>query len=413
LGENAAGKTLTITTVAHSKKEAGTFYNVYLGSRTSQIKLLYRYDGFSLVVGLIILFSVGAILIFSLPLYKERELLFSAFAVAGVELCVALWVIGGTMATQLFIHNQLYLLLMGMLALFFLPVFLTWFAATMYQITALMPITPIFPFAFTVVSILQYAGVLTYYDVLTPTAILLLAYIGVLIGVCLRKGNKEVRGFLVAIGSLLLAILGEITLLFLPFETFINALFLNTGIFVFGFILLHQVIRRILTFVKARGKLEYLQSLAHMDGLTGLANRRAFDEDLAAIREEANQATSLGMVIFDVNNLKMVNDTQGHSAGDSLLQDVAKTLQTLFGSEGTVYRIGGDEFAMICQGCTEEWFTTFESRLDEILLHSSVVAFNLAFGSSFGVVADVKQIYHRADQKMYETKHAMKGQQSS
>jgi len=39
LGENAAGKTLTITTVAHSKKEAGTFYNVYLGSRTSQIKL--------------------------------------------------------------------------------------------------------------------------------------------------------------------------------------------------------------------------------------------------------------------------------------------------------------------------------------------------------------------------------------
>ena len=93
--------------------------------------------------------------------------------------------------------------------------------------------------------------------------------------------------------------------------------------------------------------------LALHDPLTGLLNRRAFEcaleESVAASRRSGDH----GMLCFiDLDHFKEVNDTGGHAAGDALLQDVAAVFGTRVRAEDRVYRIGGDEFAIILNGCT-------------------------------------------------------------
>lgn len=86
--------------------------------------------------------------------------------------------------------------------------------------------------------------------------------------------------------------------------------------------------------------------LANTDKLTGLPNRRAYEEDLKSYGE-LKEETHFVYLSADVNGLKVVNDTLGHAAGDELLRGAAQVLRSCLQAYGQVYRIGGDEFAAI------------------------------------------------------------------
>lgn len=93
---------------------------------------------------------------------------------------------------------------------------------------------------------------------------------------------------------------------------------------------------------------ERIRWSASHDPLTGLANRRKFQEQLdTAVREYRNSGTSVGLLLLDVDHFKQINDTLGHDAGDSLLKNIATKLQALVRPEATVARLGGDEFAVV------------------------------------------------------------------
>ncbi len=88
------------------------------------------------------------------------------------------------------------------------------------------------------------------------------------------------------------------------------------------------------------------------DVLTGVGNRRAFDESLgAAIASASRQHYSFSLVIVDIDAMKEINDSEGHQAGDDALVRLAHALDTLLRREDHVYRIGGDEFAIIMPYC--------------------------------------------------------------
>ncbi|MGP6159186.1 MAG: diguanylate cyclase domain-containing protein [Vulcanimicrobiaceae bacterium] len=90
------------------------------------------------------------------------------------------------------------------------------------------------------------------------------------------------------------------------------------------------------------------QELAAHDPLTGLLNRRAFDERLSAELERARQsARSLVYVMIDVDDFKKINDSAGHAFGDSVLRKVAETLLRSSRAEDVVARYAGDEFAVL------------------------------------------------------------------
>ena len=97
-------------------------------------------------------------------------------------------------------------------------------------------------------------------------------------------------------------------------------------------------------------KYDLISKLAYSDGLTGLGNRTAYLEQLEAYENNPKENMHLGIVYLDVNNLKSVNDKQGHEHGDELIKVAAKIIEDSFGKYGKAYRIGGDEFCVLLAG---------------------------------------------------------------
>ncbi|MCK6547393.1 GGDEF domain-containing protein [Myxococcota bacterium] len=102
-----------------------------------------------------------------------------------------------------------------------------------------------------------------------------------------------------------------------------------------------------------RAALTEVSRLAVTDGLTGLSNRRSFDEQLAERLAEARRVSApLSLVLFDLDFFKRVNDEHGHPAGDRLLREFATVLCRASRVEDVAARIGGEEFALVLSGAT-------------------------------------------------------------
>ncbi len=98
-----------------------------------------------------------------------------------------------------------------------------------------------------------------------------------------------------------------------------------------------------------------LWQMAHLDALSGLANRALFEQRLLQEIFAAKRSGQFGAVIFlDLDDFKKVNDCLGHRCGDLLLQEVAKRLQSHLRTEDTVARLGGDEFVILLSGLTHK-----------------------------------------------------------
>ena len=138
------------------------------------------------------------------------------------------------------------------------------------------------------------------------------------------------------------------------------------------------------------------------DVLTQAFNRRCFYDD-------ANRDTTriTGLISFDLNNLKVLNDTMGHAAGDEALTAIARIVRRNIPLGCTLYRTGGDEFAVICLKHDQKTLeTTIQKLRSEIAKTPYSCAFGLAMikeGESFD------SLCKRADSLMYEDKIRIKG----
>ncbi|MFY9488168.1 MAG: diguanylate cyclase [Solirubrobacterales bacterium] len=124
-----------------------------------------------------------------------------------------------------------------------------------------------------------------------------------------------------------------------------------------------------LTLARQRAK-----DLAAVDALTGVANRRLFERDVAAALESAeagDQNIAMegvpALILVDIHDFKNVNTRLGHLGGDELLRRVATALRDAVGDDGAVYRIGGDEFAVLCGAHHAQRVETIVRRCDELI----------------------------------------------
>ncbi len=146
------------------------------------------------------------------------------------------------------------------------------------------------------------------------------------------------------------------------------------------------------------------------DGLTGLGNHRAFQEELevqvAAARDEAKP---LALLIIDIDDLKKTNDRRGHAVGDEMLKTLAQVIYANLRRSDRAYRIGGDEFALLLPGCN-----VAEAEIIANHLLAATLGGHQGRGSTFSVTIGVsayptpsserQQLIHHADAAMYSGK---------
>ena len=155
------------------------------------------------------------------------------------------------------------------------------------------------------------------------------------------------------------------------------------------------------------------RQMAFTDPLTGVKSKSAYQEDLLCIesRIKNNDLKEFGIIIFDVNDLKKVNDTKGHEAGDKIIKAGAKLICQSF-KHSPVYRIGGDEFAVFLTGedfkDSENILKNFNLQVEKNKTEGKVV---VACGfTNFNPQTDktYSQIFGRADNAMYDRKKELK-----
>ena len=137
------------------------------------------------------------------------------------------------------------------------------------------------------------------------------------------------------------------------------------------------------------------------DVLTGLYNRNRYERDLPEYLHRYQ--TSLACVYLDVNGLHEMNNSKGHAAGDEILKAVAQQLRDKFGNQGT-YRIGGDEFLVLCMDMEEE---TVQGRTAEIEEALAQAQFHVSAGCQWQrKVSSMEELVKAAEKKMYTAKQA-------
>lgn len=156
-----------------------------------------------------------------------------------------------------------------------------------------------------------------------------------------------------------------------------------------------------------------LQQFALYDPLTSLPNRRLFEERLnQAIRHNKRKKQKFALILADLDRFKQINDTLGHSAGDSLLREVSVRLESVIRGTDVISRLGGDEFAFILGGLENEAIVNqlahrLIGKLDESVV---VEGLNFNVGLSMGIVLypdhgeDVETLMRRADISLYRSK---------
>ena len=158
-------------------------------------------------------------------------------------------------------------------------------------------------------------------------------------------------------------------------------------------------------------RLAQAQREVNLDALTGVKNRHAYLEEEERLDRQIaeHRASPFAVVIFDVNDLKKINDTQGHKAGDQYLRDASNIICRIF-KRSPVFRVGGDEFAAIIKGndyeCLEELIGKMKDHNAKAIHSNGIV---IACGMSrYDNDQSVAPVFERADINMYENKSSLK-----
>jgi len=224
------------------------------------------------------------------------------------------------------------------------------------------------------------------------------------------KNNKQANKYIFILSVLLLTTVIE-TLMFLT-DNFMKISDLSSiGIFIFLLLLVVDTLSFVNSIMQKEGESKYLREIAFKDVLTGGLNRTAF-EKAADQRLNAKAKKLFRLSMYDLNNLKLINDKHGHETGDQALKDFYNLLKGSLDKDATCYRVGGDEFMVIHDDISEQKYAQSLAVLRQemakrenlkgypfqVSAGSGIYAFDMSFG-------DFKYI---VDTRMYENKKDLK-----
>lgn len=167
--------------------------------------------------------------------------------------------------------------------------------------------------------------------------------------------------------------------------------------------------------IELQEKNERLQSLAATDPLTELFNRRRFEETLEKeVASSIRYGDSFSLIVLDIDRFKLVNDQFGHDVGDSVIREVAIALRNVVRRADSIFRIGGDEFVVLCRNTTDEGALNLAEKIRRALEGHPVAtaegsldvtaSFGIASIPSTAVASDPGILLKSADLALYRSK---------
>lgn len=158
-----------------------------------------------------------------------------------------------------------------------------------------------------------------------------------------------------------------------------------------------------------------LHDLSITDALTALGNRRGMEEQVERMMKSCQLGMSLTMLLMDLDGFKLINDSLGHAAGDLLLQEVAQRMRQVMRKQDRLFRMGGDEFAVLMPNTETEQGILLAERLLALLVEPIHFGHHkLTVSGSVGIAqwdrkADGLELMRQADLAMYAAKREGKG----
>jgi diguanylate cyclase (GGDEF)-like protein len=174
------------------------------------------------------------------------------------------------------------------------------------------------------------------------------------------------------------------------------------------------LLARVNVHIRLSRTLRFLRDISLTDDLTGCYNRR---HGMYTLREwfarSKRYGTPFSMIFFDLNGLKTINDKYGHQAGDLLLRSVVNSCKKLLRESDILFRMGGDEFMVLCPDTDKRGAFICAERMQESVKNVTIVDQTVSF--AYGIAhssedyKDMDEMMHSADTSMYECKKKMHG----
>ena len=368
-----------------------------------------------IVVGILFIF-------FDIPLNrgteKQHELLFLGIFSLGISI----YCIVETQLFQLFIGNERIMHILSCYSMIMIPIpvifYINEFFGFKHKYTCSIYTYIIGAVDFALI-LLNYVDIADYHDTMNIINATIVSSIVMLIYASIRytaenlrdKNRSNVYPILRIIGLITLASTGFIDIIRFYFLNAQDpAAFLRFGVLVFVISFGLSAIERALNMIEALTKAEMITKLAYTDVLTNTGNRTAYMERLETIMKSE---ITVGIVALDINNLKKVNDTFGHSIGDMLISKSADIIRTAFCGE--CYRVGGDEFmVVISEDNIEKLCCEGKAKLGELCKEHNEIKdrkFDIYIACGYALFNKETPMHiacSLADQRMYENKKAMK-----
>lgn len=361
----------------------------------------------------------------ALPLcFRYKELL--RFLYIGI-FCIltGIWVLAYDYAIDIFIQNYELNIYIEYVSLYLLPIPLLLFCREIIinpRKKRVFGIMASVTFGFCMIStFLQFTNLLSFWSTMNFFHILLIVELCVGVFLLLRNANvKTLENQYLMAGSLIVLITALMDLglyqiqRFMGYEPKLMSIW-NTayGLMVMILCMLVSSVLHLFERIKKENEEILLEKMAYEDFLTGLYNRAK----IADIADEIDRTKErdYAVISMDLNSLKYYNDTRGHEYGDQYLVKFSKFLYDYWKTSGIVGRMGGDEFIVILRQITpdavEMQINDFAKSLTTENEKSLELKMETAYGVAYGEEnrdATLRQVYRKADERMYEMKCKMK-----
>lgn len=419
LYDSYEGQYLTIELHRIEAKYGGIMEEVVIGDRGDMIEKLLADNVFEILCCL----SIAVLsLIIAVAAAAEIHLVhsYSLLHLAVFTAVVFIWSANETHCTQLFFGNMETVSILTYEAIAFLPMpMLSFFKCSRHKkvrsVASSISFIPVINFI--LLNALHFLGVFDMSELLILSHICILTVLGAVCFVNLKEGVfRSKRDSAIpefgAVGFIVLSISILIDIIHYYLSSFVDASrYSRLGLFIFVLLLAIDTINSTLTEEINIRKADIYKSVAFMDNLTGLGNRQAYEQEIEKIDAREELLDHLVVGILDLNNLKHTNDILGHAEGDRYIISISGFVQKYFGKIAKIFRIGGDEFALVFTGRDSDIYFETEANMFDDIMREGRQDINFAYGSAiYNHITDKNagDTIRRAEAKMYDSKHKYK-----